>query len=222
MSELDYNYNEYDYLFKFVLLGGAGVGKTSLILRYCDNEFQENYSATIGLDFKIRTIKIGNKTVKIQIWDTAGQERYNALTSVYYKGSHGCIAVYDITNRESFEVAKKHLNKAYTEYGFPKGCALLVGNKLDLETNRKVSRQEGLNLASAFEAGFVEASAKTSEYVDDIFFNLCQILVDKSIKGELQGIKSSSKSIVSAENIEIKRKNSFTPKREKSNTCCSS
>jgi Ras-related protein Rab-1A len=140
MKSFENNFNEYDYLFKFVLLGSSGVGKTSMIVRYADNKYNEAYSATIGLDFKIKTVKVEGKTVKLQIWDTAGQERYNSLSSVYYKGSHGCIAVYDITNPDSLEVAKKHLSKCYTDYGFPMGCALLVGNKLDLEETRKVNR----------------------------------------------------------------------------------
>lgn len=219
MKSFDSTFNEYDYLFKFILMGASGVGKTSIILRYADNTYNESYSATIGLDFKIKTIKVENKTVKLQIWDTAGQERYNALSSVYYKGSHGCIAVYDITNPDSFETAKKHLHKAYSDYGFPKGCALLVGNKIDLEDQRKVNRQEALQLANLYEAGYIECSAKTSESVEEVFLNLCQTLVAKSINGEVTASPpSKGKSIVTAENIETRRLQSEVKKKETG--CC--
>lgn len=172
-----------------MILGAAGVGKTSIILRYCDNIFRDNYAATIGLDFKIRTIKVDDKVVKIQIWDTAGQEKYQSLSSMYYKGSHGCIAVYDITNPDSYDSAKKHLYKAYTDYGFEKGCAILVGNKLDIEEDRKVDRSEGISLAEAFNAAYIECSAKTAHSVDEVFYNLCQILVKKCENGAFKDTK---------------------------------
>ena len=95
-------YNDHDYLLKIVLIGDAAVGKSSLLFRYIDDIYEDNYTCTIGVDFKIKTIDIQNKRVKLQIWDTAGQERFRPITSCYFRGAHGCLAVYDITNRESF------------------------------------------------------------------------------------------------------------------------
>ena len=98
------NFQPYDYgaLFKVVLIGESNSGKTSMLLRFCDNMFSDNYVCTIGVDFKIKTMKIDNKIVKLQVWDTAGQERFRSITHGYYRNSQGCIAVYDITNRETF------------------------------------------------------------------------------------------------------------------------
>ncbi len=94
---------EFDALYKIVLIGESNTGKTSMLLRFADNIFTENYLCTIGVDFKIRTLKLDNKIIKMQIWDTAGQERFRSISHAYYRNSHGCVAVYDICNRASFE-----------------------------------------------------------------------------------------------------------------------
>merc|ERR1711967_229834 len=91
---------EYDYLFKLLLIGDSGVGKSCLLLRFTDDTYAESYISTIGVDFKIRTIQLESKTIKLQIWDTAGQERFRTITSSYYRGAHGIIVVYDITDSE--------------------------------------------------------------------------------------------------------------------------
>lgn len=97
----------YDYMFKVIVIGDSGVGKTNLILRFSDKNFNSNYVATIGVDFKIKTINIGDKRVRLQLWDTAGQERFRTITETYYKGAHGIVLTYSIDDRKSFENISK-------------------------------------------------------------------------------------------------------------------
>ena len=102
---------DYYYLFKILLIGNSGVGKSSLLLRFADDTFTDNFMPTIGVDFKIRTLEVDGKTIKLQIWDTAGQERFKTITSSYYKGAHGIIVVYDITDKESFKNIDTWMNE---------------------------------------------------------------------------------------------------------------
>ncbi|EEB90600.1 hypothetical protein MPER_11169 [Moniliophthora perniciosa FA553] len=103
--------SEYDYLFKLLLIGDSGVGKSCLLLRFADDTYTESYISTIGVDFKIRTIELEGKTVKLQIWDTAGQERFRTITSSYYRGAHGIIVVYDVTDNDTFTNVKQWLQE---------------------------------------------------------------------------------------------------------------
>ena len=126
---------DYDYLFKVLLIGSSGVGKSSLLLRFADDIFNENFMPTIGVDFKIRTSDVDGKKVKMQIWDTAGQEKFKTLTQSYYRGSHGVVVAYDITDRDSFAKVSEWMsdvdNKAPDNI-----TRILVGNKKDLEDQR--------------------------------------------------------------------------------------
>lgn len=162
---------EYDYLFKLLLIGNSAVGKSSLLLRFSDNIFNESFLPTIGVDFKIRTLDLNSKIAKLQIWDTAGQERFKNITSSYYKGAHGVILVYDITDRGSFkdienwlQEVQKHANENIVK--------LLVGNKCDLESQRQVTTDEGKDLAQSLGVKFVETSAKSSTNVEKAFQTL--------------------------------------------------
>lgn len=131
-----------DYLFKLLLIGDSGVGKSCLLLRFADDTYTESFISTIGVDFKIRTIDLEGKTVKLQIWDTAGQERFRTITSSYYRGAHGIIVVYDITDAESFSNVRMWL-KEVERYGSEGVCKLLVGNKSDLANRRAVEYASG-------------------------------------------------------------------------------
>ncbi|KAJ8122439.1 hypothetical protein O1611_g9839 [Lasiodiplodia mahajangana] len=130
-------YDRYDYLFKLLLIGDSGVGKSCLLLRFADDTYTESYISTIGVDFKIRTIELDGKTVKLQIWDTAGQERFRTITSSYYRGAHGICVVYDVTDMDSFNNVKQWLQEIdrYATEGVNK---LLVGNKSDMSDKKVV------------------------------------------------------------------------------------
>ncbi|KAA0190096.1 Small GTP-binding protein Rab1, partial [Fasciolopsis buskii] len=126
-----------DYLFKLLLIGDSGVGKSCLLLRFADDTYCDTYISTIGVDFKIRTIELNGKVVKLQIWDTAGQERFRTITSSYYRGAHGIIIVYDVTDMSSYNSVKDWLNEIKC-YADSRVSRLLVGNKCDLVAKRAV------------------------------------------------------------------------------------
>ena len=164
---------DFDHLFKLLLIGDSGVGKSSLLLRFADDSYSESYISTIGVDFKIRTVQLDGKTVKLQIWDTAGQERFRTITSSYYRGAHGIIVVYDLTDMESYENVKNWLKEIdrYANEGVQK---LIVGNKLDLAEagKRAVEYQEAKGFTDSQGLGYLEASAKNATNVEMAFMQL--------------------------------------------------
>jgi len=158
-------------LIKLLLIGDSGVGKSCLLLRFTENNFNDSYISTIGIDFKIRDVEIGGKMCTLQVWDTAGQERFRTITSAYYRGAHGIALVYDVTSRESFDNMTywlKHMQK----YANADVCKILVGNKTDLLDKRVVPTSEGQQLASRSNCEFYETSAKTGEGVEHAFMEL--------------------------------------------------
>ncbi|GAY55641.1 hypothetical protein CUMW_165760 [Citrus unshiu] len=159
---------EYDYLFKLLLIGDSGVGKSCLLLRFADDSYLDSYISTIGVDFKIRTVEQDGKTVKLQIWDTAGQERFRTITSSYYRGAHGIIIVYDVTDQESFNNVKQWLNEI-DRYASENVNKLLVGNKCDLTDKKVVSYETAKAFADEIGIPFMETSAKDSMNVEQAF-----------------------------------------------------
>merc|ERR1712226_1789855 len=149
---------DYDYLFILVLIGDSNVGKSCLLLRFADDIYNESYISTIGVDFKIRTIDLEGKTIKLQIWDTAGQERFRTISSTYYRGAHGIICVYDITKIETFHNINRWLSEI-ERYAKTNVSRLLVGNKKDLEKLRSVPTAEGEAFAKQHNLPFLETSA---------------------------------------------------------------
>ena len=158
----------YDYMFKVLLLGDAGVGKTSLMWRFSDDVFNHTYIPTIGIDFKLRTIEVQGQKVRLQVWDTAGQERFHAISVSYYRTAAGIMLVYDITRRRSFENITKWLRKI-DEHAKEDVIKLLIGNKCDMEHPRAVMREEGEKLADEYDMAFFETSAKENESIDEAF-----------------------------------------------------
>ena len=175
---------EYDYLFKLLLIGDSGVGKSCLLLRFADDTYTESYISTIGVDFKIRTIELEGKTIKLQIWDTAGQERFRTITSSYYRGAHGIIVVYDITDQETFNNVKQWLQEI-DRYACENVNKLLVGNKCDLTAKRAVETQAAKDYADQLGIPFLETSAKSSTNVEQAFLTMAAEI--KSRMGPVQG-----------------------------------
>ena len=165
LNDFDKNHN---YLFRFCLLGNAGVGKTSLITRFCDNSFKGTYNNTIGVDFRLVTLKYKKIISKIHIWDTAGQERFRSLALNYINNSHGFAFVYDITDKNSFNNINNWIDLALDKnkksiFNF------LIGNKRDITEKRQVSENDGQQLAKEKNLCFLETSASTNENVQKLF-----------------------------------------------------
>jgi len=158
---------------KILIIGESGVGKSSLLLRFTDDLFDPQLSATIGVDFKVKNLTVdGNKT-KLAIWDTAGQERFRTLTPSYYRGAQGAILVYDVSSRDTFKKLDVWLNELETFANKPDIVKMLVANKID-KANREVSKEEGLKFARKHAMLFIEASAKTKEGVQIAFEELVE------------------------------------------------
>jgi len=164
-------YPEYDYLFKLLLIGDSGVGKSCLLLRFADDTYTESYISTIGVDFKIRTVELEGKTIKLQIWDTAGQERFRTITSSYYRGAHGIIVVYDVTDPESFNNVKQWLHEI-DRYANENVNKLLVGNKSDLTAKKQVDTATAQAFADEIGIPFLETSAKNATNVEQAFMTM--------------------------------------------------
>ena len=149
-------------------MGDAGVGKSSIILRYTKNEFNSQMVSSIGVDFKAKDIIVNNKKVKLQLWDTAGHERFRTITTSYYRGAHGIATVFDLTNRESFEHVEKWLEEI-NKYAKENVMRFLIGNKSDLVNERQVSYEEVRALANKLNIYYVETSAKNNVNISDFF-----------------------------------------------------
>jgi len=169
---------EYDYLFKLLLIGDSGVGKSCLLLRFADDTYTESYISTIGVDFKIRTIELDGKTVKLQIWDTAGQERFRTITSSYYRGAHGICVVYDVTDMDSFNNVKQWLQEIdrYATEGVNK---LLVGNKSDMTDKKVVEYTVAKEFADSLGIPFLETSAKNASNVEQAFLTMARQIKER-------------------------------------------
>mmetsp|Transcript_23772 Transcript_23772/g.70046 ORF Transcript_23772/g.70046 Transcript_23772/m.70046 type:complete len:207 (-) Transcript_23772:444-1064(-) len=164
---------DYDYLFILVLIGDSGVGKSCLLLRFADDTWLDSYISTIGVDFKIRTIELDGKTIKLQIWDTADQERFRTISSTYYRGAHGIIVVYDVTNKNSFDSVNDWLVEI-NKYARENVSKLLVGNKSDLAIGeaRQVRFDAAKEFADKNRMPFLETSAKSANNVETAFLTM--------------------------------------------------
>ena len=178
MAESD-DQNNYELLYKIIIIGDTCVGKSNILSRYLKDEFREDSKSTVGVELGSKFLKVKGVGTKLQIWDTAGQERYRSITSSYFKGSHGCFIVYDITNETSFEDVNKWYEQAQKESS-KEVSIILVGNKCDLENERKVSKEKGEEKARALNCPFFETSALSKIKIDDIFNEMVNNIFDRT------------------------------------------
>ncbi|XP_004503285.2 ras-related protein RABA6b [Cicer arietinum] len=176
---------ECDYLFKAVLIGDSGVGKSNLLSRFAKDEFRLDSKPTIGVEFAYRNIKVRDKLIKAQIWDTAGQERFRAITSSYYRGALGAVLVYDITRRSSYESVGKWLVEL-REFGGEDMVVILVGNKCDLSESREVDKEEGKAFAEEEGLCFMETSALKNLNVEQVFLQMITKILEITSQRSLE------------------------------------
>uniref|UniRef100_A0A3B5MSX5 small monomeric GTPase n=1 Tax=Xiphophorus couchianus TaxID=32473 RepID=A0A3B5MSX5_9TELE len=167
----------YDYLFKLLLIGDSGVGKTCLLFRFSEDSFNTTFISTIGIDFKIRTIELDGKRVKLQIWDTAGQERFRTITTAYYRGAMGIMLVYDISNEKSFDNIKNWIRNI-EEHASSDVEKMILGNKCDMTDRRQVSKDRGEKLAIDYGVKFLETSAKSGLNVEEAFYTIARDILN--------------------------------------------
>ncbi|XP_037641857.1 ras-related protein Rab-25b [Sebastes umbrosus] len=196
----------YNFVFKVVLIGESGVGKSNLLSRFTKNEFNHDTRTTIGVEFSTRTTQLNSFTIKAQIWDTAGLERYRAITSAYYRGALGALLVYDITKHLTYESVERWLKELY-DHADPHIVVMLVGNKTDLESERSVPTEEAKDYAEKNGLLFLETSALESTNVEAAFNNvLAEIHRKANSKEVVHGaISAVSLSNSSAENSEERK-----------------
>lgn len=206
----------YDIIFKVVIIGDTNVGKTGLLGRYLNNEFTDCTKATVGVEFGAKKLRIKDCNVKLQIWDTAGQERYRSITNAYYKGAKGALVVYDITQKSTFESVDKWI-KEVKIMGEQDLIIVLVGNKSDLEEKRQVSINEGKQKALNLGIAFIETSAKISTNVDKVFEDISYQITENILANQIEDD-------MGMDDLVIDRRINITSQQqknqEKSTNCC--
>ena len=197
---------EYEFIFKVLLLGNSNVGKSSLFLRFVDDIWNDTFVPTIGVDFKIKTLEIDQKKIKMQIWDTAGQERFKNIIASYYRGAHGILLIYDVTEKDSFKnlsnwliEIEKNANKNVLK--------VLIGNKTDLEEKRVISYNQGKEFADMYGLKYIETSAKKNMNVREAFETLGREIMAANIDKTMFKQKQNKKITVSkAQDLNIEKK----------------
>ena len=183
---------QFDYTFKIVMIGDSGVGKSCILLRFADDKFNENFYATIGVDFRFKNVMVDDKSVKLQIWDTAGQERFKTITSAYYRGADGIIIVYDITDRNSFAHIKDWLDDV-NKYTDDNPLKIIVGNKIDLIKDKQINNNDMKTMTAQTGIEIIECSAKDSIKINELMEIMTKKLIEKKNN---EGNKNTTKSMI--------------------------
>ena len=207
-----------EMIFKIIIVGDLSSGKTNIVTQYISHKFVQDSQPTIGVEMFNKDFQINEDKVSAQIWDTAGQEKYNALTSSYYKGAKGAIVVYDITQESTF-LKVEQFAKDLKEKSDKNVYMILVGNKIDLEENRKVSKEEGKILADKLKMGFFEVSAKNGTGIEDLFKNLIDNVYEKNNR-EFKSMASIEIEMEDANKINLIPKNDNNVNVKKKKKCC--
>jgi len=182
----------YAYLFKYIIIGDTGVGKSCLLLQFTDKRFRADHNLTIGVEFGARLITIDNKQIKLQIWDTAGQESFRSITRSYYRGASGALLVYDVSRRDSFSHLSRWLEEA-RQHANPHTVIMLIGNKADLD-KREVTYEEGASFARQNGLVFSETSAKTAQNVEEVFISTARQIYE-NIQNNVYDLSNDSHGI---------------------------
>ncbi|KAL9250527.1 Ras-related protein [Drosera capensis] len=207
---------DYDYLFKVVLIGDSGVGKSNLLSRFTRNEFCLESKSTIGVEFATRTLQVEGRTIKAQIWDTAGQERYRAITSAYYRGALGALLVYDVTKPTTFDNVSRWL-KELRDHADANIVIMLIGNKTDLKHLRAVATEDAQSYAEKEGLSFIETSALEATNVEEAFQNILSEIYRTISKKSLTTNEPASSNIKEGQTIVIGDSDTTVKK-----SCCSS
>ena len=210
MSTPDKSNEDYEFIFKVLLLGNSNVGKSSLFLRFIDDIWNDTFVPTIGVDFKIKTFNIDNKKIKMQIWDTAGQERFKNIIASYYRGAHGILLIYDVTDKDSFKNLSNWLIEI--EKNSSKNVLkVLIGNKTDLEEKRVISYNQAKEFADSYGLKYIETSAKKNLNVNEAFETLGRELMAASDDKRITKQKQNKK-------VTVSNAQDLTPEQKKG--CC--
>ncbi|KAH0794898.1 small GTP-binding protein [Histomonas meleagridis] len=175
---------EYKHSFKFIVIGSSGVGKTSILKRLIDDQFSAENVSTIGVEYMSTVLEIDGQPIKLQIWDTAGQEKFRSIAKSYFRHAVGVILVYDITDRKSFDNLSLWLNDVHALCD-PNAAITMIGNKLDLSSQRVVSLSEAQTFAASHQLTYIETSARGGDNVTEAFNRAAKLVYDRAETGKL-------------------------------------
>ncbi|KAK6110727.1 Ras family protein [Brugia pahangi] len=210
----------YNYLFKIVIVGDHNCGKSCILLRFAENSFRQDHITTLGVDFKLKTVKLGRDKIRLELWDTAGMERYRTIYNSYYHSAHGVMCVYDLTDERSFNNLRNYWLKEIQLHAPSNAVLMLIGNKADLEDKRMVNFERAEHLANELGVSLYEVSAKTGINCDDAFHNLAAAMRDRLLVSSMHSDAEDSDHLSSAFHVDgvtlPDKSSSFLP------SCCSS